>query len=118
MMIKKEFIIVTGNVDSEGDILLPHSVKMPEKGTLKILDHFDATKKPLGIVTELKLGNNEVVATGMFNEDPTGLTPAIGFKAIKWHTNAHGGKTYDEIELMCVGLTPAPNADPNIKPIK
>ena len=117
-MIKKVFVIATGNVDSQGDILLPSSLKMPETGTLKVLDHFDAAKKPLGLITEIKQVGNEVVATGMFYDDPSGLTPAIGFQVIKSHENAHGGRTFDEIKLMCVGLTPAPNSDSLIKPIE
>jgi len=115
-MVKKTFEITTGCVDNDGDIILPTAIKMPEKG-LKILDHFDYSK-PIGIVTELKRVGNSCVATGMFNEDPTGLYPAIGFDVIKSHKNAHSGITFDEIRLWSVGITPAPNADPKIKPIQ
>ena len=116
MMIKKVFTLTTGSVDCKGDIILPGAMKLMEGKPLRIFDNFDASKQ-LGIVTDLKTVGNDCIATGMFNEDPAGLYPAVGFTAIKYHENAHGGRTFDEIDLWCIGITPAPNADPNIKPI-
>lgn len=115
-MVKKTFTIATGSVDSEGDILPANIFTMPDKA-LRIFDHFDSSKQ-LGNVTDLKIVGNDAIMTAMFSEDPTGLYPAIGFTGIKWHDNAHGGRTYDEIKSWCVGVSPAPNADPNIKPIQ
>lgn len=116
-MIKKEFIITTGSVDSEGDIILPSAMHMPKEGMLRILDHFDASR-PVGVITKLKTSGNDCIATAMLNADPTGLTPAICFQSIKNRQNEHGGKTHEEIKLICVGLSPAPNTDPNVKPIQ
>ncbi len=117
MMIKKTFTIATGSIDSDHDIIMPGAIKMPEGSTVKILDHFDASK-PVGVITEIKQDSNDIVATGMFREDPTGLYPAIGFQVIKSHENMHGGRTIEELKLYCVGVCPGPNADPNVKPIQ
>lgn len=117
MKIKKTFTLTTGSVDSMMDIIMPGCMKLPISEPLKILDHFDASKQ-IGIITEIKQEGNNTIATGMFDEDVKGLYPAIGFKEISWHLNSHGGKTFDQIELICVGINPAPNADPNVKPIE
>lgn len=117
MKIKKEFILTTGNIDSDNDIILPSAMKLPIDKSLRIYDHFDVHKQ-IGIITSIKEKGNSTIAIAMFDEDPTGLYPAIGFQDVKSHVNIHGGRTYDEIKIMCVGVSPAPNSDPNIQAIK
>lgn len=114
---KITFTVLTNNVDSMGDIVLPGAYKTTVIEPIKMLDHFDMTKQ-IGIVTSLKQEGDRVIATAMVDYDLKGLYPAIGFQAIKSEPNAHGGLNFTEIKLLCVGVSNSPNADPNIKPIE
>lgn len=116
---KKTFTAVTFNQpDAQGDIFLPGSIKSIKTvgGSVVILHDFDPTKI-VGNAERVQTTEKELKITADIKDEYLKMTPAIGFQIIKSEPNEHGGRTIHEINLRCVGLSPQPNADPNIKPL-
>lgn len=110
---KKTFVIATGKVDSEGDIIIPGAFKDLPK-SVPVLNNFNTADR-LGIAEVFEEGGI-IKATSDLSEDFNGLYPSIGFKVVD--SEMQGDiRVVKEIKLFSVGIHVGPNADPNIKPI-
>ncbi|MGN6436861.1 MAG: hypothetical protein ACTHMM_10025 [Agriterribacter sp.] len=110
-----KFVVATGNVDSEGDILKlegmtlkGNPVHVIKEFSLKVEDHVGMAK--------IDIDEKKIMASMELPEELFGLTPAIGIKPIKTHMEGEV-RVIDEFKLMCVALCANPNADPNVKTI-
>lgn len=112
----KTFPLATTYLDSDGDKLMPGALKLPTGKTVKITHGFNAANL-VGLVSEIKEDKGEFICTGHFKTDPTGLYPAIGFTVIKSHMEGTV-RVLDEVKLYQVSVSPNPNSDKSIKPIK
>lgn len=113
-MPKVKFIIETGKVDSQGDVIDLKGMVIPDKKLL-VLKDFDATNL-LGRATVIK-EDGVLKAESDLPESTLDLYPAIGFQIIKSEPNEHGGRNILEAKLYSVGLSTSPNVDPLIKRI-
>lgn len=111
----KTFIIATGNVDAEGDMIMPGALKMPENKNIPVLRDFKAYDR-VGKVIGIKEANGNFIADAELNEDFSKFYPGIGFYIVKSHTEGDV-RAIDEMKLMSVGLSTYPNPDPSIKTI-
>jgi len=115
-MTKTFKILNIGTLDSQGDIFMPGSIKLPEDKNIPVLDDFDASKK-LGDVVSIEEIGKELFCTANIIVDPKGLIPAIGFKPVSKRAT-DGVNEYSEVELFAVGLCRLPNVDTSIKPLE
>ncbi len=114
-MIKKTFILLTGEVDGQNDKINLDGIKFPASGKLPIYSNFEHHTQ-VGTAGEFKKVKNTIEATGEFDVDPTGLVPAICFTANKMDFKDGVFKIHD-ITLHSVSLCKA-NIYPNVPPIK
>lgn len=106
------FIIETGKVDSNGDVIILDGLKIPDK-SLPILKDFNHAEC-IGRAT-LKHEGGAIKADAVFSEKYFDGYPAIGFQVIKSEPNEHGGRNILEAKLHYVGISLTPNVDPSIK---
>lgn len=114
-MPQKTFTVARfGEVDSQGDVLMPGCIK-PE--SVVIVNHeFDYTRN-ICTASEVKEENGELKVTADIPDKYLSCIPAIGFKVVRHERNKHGGNTLHEITLHVIGLCEKDNADPFIKPL-
>lgn len=109
----RTFTVVTGQLDSQGDIINLDGIKMPDK--IKVTEGFDASKV-IG-EAELRREGDAIKATAEIPDHLLDGYPAIGFKLLKSHMegNVH---VIDEFELYQVGICGNQNVDESIKSIR
>lgn len=108
-----KFIVEAGNVDVNGDKIMPGAIKNLPKSVLVTKD-FDVYSP----ITKADVfeENGVIKATAEIPDYLLGLTPAIGFSILKSH-NEGDIRIIDEAKIYCVGLV-GKNADPSIKSIR
>lgn len=116
-MPKITHIVATGKVDADGDIInLKHNGNVEYKKPIVLLDH-NVTKK-VGEVIDIDVKDGNMEVTMVLNSHYySGLIPSIGFLPVEFEKNEHGGRTFNKIKLVSVGLSSSPNADSSIKPL-
>jgi hypothetical protein len=103
------------HVDTQGDVFLPGSIKNLDK---KIpLTHQFNQFEIAGAVHSCVEDGNKLVVNAEVSDKYLNLTPAIGFQVAKSEPNEYGGRTFHEVNLLCIGLSSSPNADAGIKPL-
>lgn len=105
-----------GHADSNGDIFMPGCFRKFDNTTVLLTKEFDHST-PIGSVESFKEDGQELKVTADVPEDCMDLIPAVGFNVLKQESNQHGGKTFLEIRMVCVGLGPTDNMDKEIKPL-
>lgn len=112
-MKKVKFIIETGKVDSNGDILHVDGIKIKEQHILT--KDFDISH-PIGTCHVFK-DDNMLKAEAELPDELPNHYHAIGYMVISAQPNEHGGKTILEAKLMQVSICVNENVDPSVKRI-
>jgi len=108
------FTVATGNVDSEGDIIVLSGIKVPQKKIL-VFHNFDQSS-PIGEIEGYEIKGNEFIVKATLAEDVKGLYPAIGYTVNKSRQEGDV-RVIEDLTLHSIGLCGNPNADETIKPI-
>jgi hypothetical protein len=111
-MKKAKFVIETGKLNSNGDIIYLDGLKIPGK-KIPILKDFE-THNCIGFADVVK-EDGVLKANAEFTNKYFDGFPAIGFQIISSQPNEHGGKNITEAKLYSVGISMMPNSDPSIK---
>ena len=111
-MKKATFVIETGKVDSNGDIISLDGLKIPDK-KIPILKDFEA-HNCIGFADVVK-EDGVLKANAEFTDKCFDGFPAIGFRIISSEPNEHGGRNITEAILYSVGISMMPNVDSSIK---
>lgn len=109
---KKKFIVATGQLDSQGDIIMPGAIKKTTVPMTKDFKHDHVIGE-----AEVFQEGDVVKAEATIIDDYLDLYPAIGFQTIKSEKKGEVRELH-EIRLMEISLCGNPNADPNVKKIR
>lgn len=108
------FIIETGKVDSNGDIISLDGLKIPNK-KIPILADFNVSNC-IGFADVVK-EDGVLKANAELTDKYFDAFPAIGYQIISSEPNEHGGMNITEAKLQFVGISMLPNVGPSIKRI-
>lgn len=106
-------IELIGKPDSNGDVIMPGAIKIPDK--VPVFREFKH-EIPLAFA-EVKIEGEEVKATAEIPDELMDAYPAIGFQSLE--SEVVGGiRRHTSIKLYSVGLCAQPNVNPDIKTIR
>ncbi len=112
-MSKVKFIVETGKVDSNGDVIKLEGLKLPT-GQIFITKDFDKSIPPIGTASVF-MEDGVLKAEGEIPDEFIAGYPAVGIQIISSEPNENGGRNVTEAKLQSVSLCQQPNADPAIK---
>jgi hypothetical protein len=109
-----KFVIETGEIDSENNIVIVDGVECKNHTPVSL--NFDMDK--IICLAKVIMEDGVIKAEADIDEKYFELYPAIGIEGIKEHINESGGITWDKTKLHHIGLCVAKNVDSRIKTIE